>query len=278
MHSLLILISGFFMLGSYVIMGDSTESEGMRWGVVAGGGLLIFGVYLWFAGESFLKERQQTREYYEAIFMAVGIALFVRTFIVEPFKIPSGSMIPTLLVGDYLFVNKMSYGHRIPFLKSRVFMGDGPQRGDIVVFEYPQNPAKDYIKRIVGLPGDHIVYNDKKLYINGQLISTDNAEQYTYMAERGRSVNAVKYTETLDGQQHNILLEPERYTGFLQVDQVVPPRHYFAVGDNRDNSNDSRFWGFVPEHRLLGRAFVLWGSWDHYEGSVRWDRIGNAIE
>ncbi len=275
-HGILFLIAGFFMLGSYVPLGEWNGEVSMGWGPVAAVLLIGFGVFLLLGGREFLEQDSLTVEYYEAIVMAVGIALVVRTFVIEPFKIPSGSMIPTLLVGDYLFVNKFSYGHRVPFSRMRVFMDEGPKRGDIAVFEYPRDPRKDYIKRIVGLPGDHIVYRNKRLFINGEAIGYESDGVFTYYNERDQLVESARFVEQLNGVNHPILVRTFTYSA--PVEERVPAGHYFAMGDNRDNSNDSRFWGFVPAHRLVGRAVALFWSWGSREGSPRWERLGQPVE
>ncbi|MGN7613552.1 signal peptidase I [Magnetococcales bacterium HHB-1] len=279
-HSILFIVAGIFMFGSYVTSVEDLNGS-PRMGALAALGLIVFGIYLFFYGREMLREKTTFVEYYDAIVMAVGIALVVRTFIIEPFKIPSGSMIPSLLVGDYLFVDKSSYGHRIPFTQKRVFMGDGPKRGDVVVFEYPSDPGKDYIKRIVGLPGDQVVYENKRLYINNKPIPLKDEGAYAYIDERDREVMARRYTERFDGADHELLLQPHRGHDMAVI---VPEEHYFVMGDNRDNSNDSRAWGFVPAYRLLGKAVILFWSWDTHgdgwfwdKGNVRWGRLAQPI-
>lgn len=277
-HGVLFVIAGIFVLGNAVSMGIfANEFESHSWGGLIALILFGFGVFLLFGGRRFLESGSVTAEYYEAIVMAVGIAFMVRTFVVEPFKIPSGSMIPTLLVGDYLFVNKFAYGYRIPFTHQRVFMGDGPKRGEIAVFEYPKDPPKDYIKRIVGLPGDHIVYRDKRLYVNGQQVALQPEGVYLYVNEYEQQVESQHFREHLGEQPHSILLRPFANTDQI-TDQVIPADHYFVMGDNRDNSNDSRYWGIVPTYRLVGRAVAMFWSWDRIEGKLRWERFGQAIK
>ncbi|MBF0453561.1 MAG: signal peptidase I [Magnetococcales bacterium] len=245
--------------------------------------MLVIGVgtYFLFYGKKFFSKESETLEYFEAIAMAVGIALTVRAFVVEPFKIPSGSMIPTLLVGDYLFVSKSAYGFRLPFTQSRILMGDGPERGDVAVFEYPRDPSKDYIKRVVGLPGDRIVYRNKRLYINGSQVEYQPVGEYTYQTVRDTQEEATLFTEKLEGAPHPILVQSYSFMDGY-TDQVVPSGHYFVMGDNRDNSNDSRAWGFVPAHRLVGKALRIFWSWEqHSDGlmdGVRWDRLWTQVK
>ncbi|MBF0424086.1 MAG: signal peptidase I [Magnetococcales bacterium] len=242
--------------------------------------LVLGGLLLWKGRWFFFHKNprvQEAVELYDAIVLAVGIALLVRTFIIEPFKIPSGSMIPTLQVGDYLFVSKLAYGHRIPFTNKRLFMGDGPQRGDIVVFEYPRDPNKDYIKRVIGLPGDRIIYQDKRLYVNNEPIKYDNIGEYTYRNERDVEVTSLHFQEQLPDHPHSVLIRPFSFSDQI-TDEVVPPGHYFVMGDNRDNSNDSRYWGFVPAYRLVGRALAIFWSWDSRKAGLRWERLGNLVK
>ena len=196
---------------------------------------------------------------------------FLRSFLVEPFKIPSGSMIPTLLVGDLILVNKFTYGLRLPVLNTKITEGTAPQRGDVMVFRYPPKPSLDYIKRVVGVPGDTVAYINKRLTINGEAVATDSLPEFF-------DEDAMRYfkhfEETLGGKKHRLLNDDERpafipgadnFAGrdgcLYSVEGVtckVPQGHYFMMGDNRDNSLDSRYWGFVPEKNIVGRAFFVW--------------------
>ena len=209
---------------------------------------------------------------YGGSFFPVILAVFLlRSFLVEPFKIPSGSMIPTLLVGDFILVNKYTYGVRLPVLNKKVVELNAPQRGDVVVFRYPPDPSLDYIKRVVGLPGDKVVYRNKKLTINGQEIAQKKTEDYL---DRDRLFYTPRFVETLGSVEHHILVEADAPAFVQQIARFphgekcnynsegvsceVPPGHYFMMGDNRDNSQDSRFWGFVPDENLVGKAFFIW--------------------
>jgi len=208
-------------------------------------------------------------EMIRTVLIAVGIALFIRTFAYEPFNIPSGSMIPTLLVGDYLFVSKLSYGYSrhslplsLPLIPGRVLFSE-PERGDVAVFKLPSDNRTDYIKRIVGLPGDTIQVQDGILHINGEPVSRREVENYRDEDRFGRPADVKQYVETLpNGREHRILEisddQPNDNTGVFRV----PDGHYFAMGDNRDNSVDSRFArvGFVPKDNLVGRAEVIFYS------------------
>ncbi|MBF0152529.1 MAG: signal peptidase I [Magnetococcales bacterium] len=277
-HGILFILAGTFMFGSYMVLGIDTLEERMGPAPMAGLGMVAFGLFLLLPGQRLLDQPSWFREYYDAIVLAVGIALFVRTFIIEPFKIPSGSMIPTLLVGDYLFVNKLSYGHRIPFTGERVLFGRGPQRGDIAVFEYPKEPNKDYIKRIIGLPGDRVVYDHKRLFINGNPVAYTISGSFSYQNERGYEISAEQRQEKLEQAPHSILVQNQMDFIDKRTEVVVPPGHYFVMGDNRDNSNDSRIWGFVPSYRLVGKAVALFWSWDANASSPRWKRVASSVE
>jgi signal peptidase I len=210
-------------------------------------------------------------EYPKSFFPVILIVFLLRSFLVEPFKIPSGSMIPTLLVGDFILVNKYTYGIRLPILNTKVLEVNRPQRGDVMVFRYPDDPSLDYIKRVVGLPGDKVTYRDKRLWINGVEVPLKPDGDYQYL---DRATFARQFIETFGNRSHKILLEqdapalppfvkqyPFRQNCSYNTDGLsctVPPDHYFVMGDNRDNSSDSRVWGFVPDANIVGRAFFIW--------------------
>jgi signal peptidase I len=202
----------------------------------------------------------------------VIIAVFLlRSFLFEPFKIPSGSMIPTLLVGDLILVNKFTYGIRLPVLNIKVTEGNKPQRGDVMVFRYPPKPSLDYIKRVVGVPGDTVAYLNKRLTINGQVIATATLPEF-FDEDAMRYFK--QYEETLGDKKHRLLNDDERPAFVPGADNFagrdgcsytvegvtckVPEGQYFMMGDNRDNSLDSRYWGFVPDKNIVGRAFFVW--------------------
>lgn len=208
-------------------------------------------------------------EYSKSFFPVILAVFLIRSFFVEPFKIPSGSMMPTLLAGDFILVNKFSYGLRVPILNNTFIEVGHPQRGDVFVFHYPPDPSIDYIKRVVGVPGDKIAYRDKRLYINGQPLQTDYVDDYNYMAAGLNMIKTKRYQEQLGQKKHDILIEEESIT--IDGEVEVPEGHYFAMGDNRDNSKDSRVWGFVPERNLVGKAFFIWWNFDNF------GRIGNTI-
>jgi len=202
------------------------------------------------------------------------IVLLIRSFIVEPFRIPSGSMLPTLEIGDFIMVNKFSYGIKLPVVHSTLLAMDAPRRGDVVVFRYPQDASKDYIKRVVGVPGDQIVYKDKQLHINGVPITQTAASSAPYTNVYGTDL--FEKSEYLGDVKHSILVA-EVPLGVSENQWQVPEASYFVMGDNRDNSNDSRAWGFVPAQNLVGRAFLIWMHWNHYDGEVDLSRIGESI-
>ncbi|MBF0283465.1 MAG: signal peptidase I [Magnetococcales bacterium] len=284
LHGVLLTGAGIFLLGTYITPGpwEKLQQETAAYGAPLSAALILFGLFILTAGRKLLQPGTTFREYYDAVVVAVGIALVIRTFLFEPFKIPSGSMIPTLLVGDYLFVQKYSYGFRVPYTTHRILMGEGPQRGDVAVFKYPEDPGKDYIKRIIGLPGDRILYVNKQLFINDQPVSYAPQGDFTYYNERDNKLEGQRFTEELPGKSHDMLIQstPFAYPAG-RFEYTVPPEHYFAMGDNRDNSNDSRIWGPVPAWRLVGRATMLFWSYDHHEaslmGKIRWGRIGSPV-
>ncbi len=215
-------------------------------------------------------------EYARSFFPIILIVLVLRSFVVEPFRIPSGSMLPTLQAGDFILVNKFSYGLRLPVTNQKIFELGEPKRGDVVVFRYPEDPSIDYIKRVVGVPGDRIVYRNKVLYINGKMMPQKYIGPYMG-GVTGLPISGVKrLEEDLDGVRHHILIEDNKPR--IDGEVVVPEGQYFVMGDNRDNSNDSRFWGTVPEENLVGKAFMIWMNWNFDEGGIEWSRIGQGIE
>jgi signal peptidase I len=240
--------------------------------------LLVVTGGVWLIEVAFLRKRRAAQgkqpwwvEYSISFFPVILIVFFLRSFLVEPFKIPSSSMVPTLLVGDFILVNKFTYGIRIPVANRKVIEVGSPGRGDVMVFRYPEDPSLDYIKRVVGLPGDRIEYRGKRLSVNGTPVPTRQIDDYL---SRERMQFSRRYVETLDGSEHEILLEEDSLTALMPsrafphsgncnynmngLACTVPPGHYFMMGDNRDNSSDSRVWGFVPDENIVGRAFFIW--------------------
>jgi signal peptidase I len=216
-------------------------------------------------------------EYSRSLFPVLLIVLVFRSFLFEPFKIPSGSMIPTLLVGDFIVVNKFAYGIRLPVLNKKIIETGLPERGDVVVFRYPKDPGVNFIKRAVGLPGDTITYRDKQLFINGEKVPGTPAGRFESSAVKCSTpaADAMLLDEQLGSVDHEILLHDRSRSRNGQW--VVPENHYFMMGDNRDRSNDSRMWGFVPEENLLGRAVGIWLNFDFDKGCADLSRVGDGI-
>jgi len=216
-------------------------------------------------------------DYGRSLFPVILIVFILRSFIVEPFRIPSGSMLPTLHLGDFILVNKAAYGLRLPIVYKKVIPTGSPDRGDVMVFRFPENPKINFIKRVVGLPGDHVRVVGRALYINDQKIEQTLLDGNHQTNDR-RPYISNRYLEELDEVNHDILLR-RGGRGSKGFDGVVPEGHYFVLGDNRDNSRDSRYWGFVPEENLVGRAFFIWMAWDVVNGGgVDWSRIGGMID
>ena len=211
-------------------------------------------------------------EYSRSFFPIILVVLLIRSFLFEPFRIPSDSMMPTLLDGDFIFVNKFIYGLRLPVVNREVVSLGAPQRGDVVVFRLPSDPATNYIKRLVGLPGDHVVVRDKQVWVNGveQPVTLDGV--YQGFGHTGAQIAV----EQLGAVQHRVLYMPNRPS--YDFDDVVPAGHYFFMGDNRDNSRDSRFpeVSYVPADLVVGKAVVIWLNWN-LPNAPLWSRIGDSI-
>lgn len=230
------------------------------------------------AGTQAQTERQPVLvEYCRSLFPVFLVVLVVRSFIVEPFRIPSSSMMPTLLIGDFILVNKFAYGLKLPVLNWEFLELGDPERGDVVVFRYPNNPEVDYIKRIVGLPGDRIAYRNKTVFVNGEAVEQDVIARYVGVGQGREMTGASLRVEHLGEADHKILLMP-RVPSRGEGEWIVEEGHYFAMGDNRDKSNDSRYWGTVAEKYLVGEAFMVWLNWDAAAGGFNWGRIGEAID
>lgn len=227
---------------------------------------------------------------YPVSFLPVILVVFVlRSFLVEPFKIPSGSMIPTLLIGDYILVNKFTYGIRLPVINTKIVPLGNPERGDVMVFRYPENPSIDYIKRVIGTPGDTIEYRNKRLTINGKLVDVETEADYSYLEHGLNFITTKRYREKFEEAAHSTIVNldsppvqlaavhafPYRENCEYNDDGFVckvPAGHYFMMGDNRDASSDSRYWGFVPDENIVGKAFLIWMNFGQL------GRIGTAID
>lgn len=245
----------------------------------------------WLLGVLFFSDKKQKDEKGRLIlampfdvarsfFPIFVIVLLLRSFVVEPFKIPTGSMMPTLLIGDFILVNKYEYGIRLPIINLKIIDNKSPKRGDIVVFRYPKDPSKPYIKRVIGLPGDRYRYHNKTLSINGKVIEQSRISTYEAQGSGKIMDGANLSSELLTEKRHDVLhlLYRNRTSPFDEG--TVPKGHYFVLGDNRDNSQDSRYWGYVPEQNLMGRAFMVWMNWDGENSgiiNINWERIGTML-
>lgn len=261
----------------------------MRWFEIALVVLTLFTGLVWLLDKLVLAKRREARQgllddgkepivvdYSKAFFPVLAVVLILRSFVAEPFRIPSNSMMPTLLTGDFILVNKFTYGLRLPINNHKVIGIGEPQRGDVVVFRPPHHPDQDWIKRVVGLPGDRVGYHDNQVSVNGKALAYAPIGVYQGKGNGTEMTGAEELQEDLLGRQHHVL---ER-TNLPFIDQgegdwIVPPGHYFVMGDNRDNSEDSRYWGFLPEQNLRGKAFLIWMNFD---GGVDTSRIGNRIQ
>jgi len=277
-------------------LGMLTFKEVMGFSAVLLTATVITGV-IWLVDRFFFRKQRIQRaanahdpvlvEMAKSFFPVILIVFLLRSFLYEPFKIPSGSMVPTLLVGDFILVNKYTYGVRLPVINKKIFAVGEPQRSDVMVFRYPVDPSKDFIKRVIGIPGDTIAYTNKRLTVNGVPVETKANGSYTETEGGMRFFD--RFTEKLGEKSHEMMVDPSWPA--MNLGQVrefpmksnctynneglsckVPAGHYFMMGDSRDNSDDGRFWGFVPEANIVGRAVLVWMNF----GSMK--RVGTAIE
>ena len=243
-------------------------------------GLIL--LFYFFKGKTVDKEGREPLllDYSKSFFPILLIVIVMRSFVAEPFRIPSGSMIPTLEIGDFVLVKKYAYGIKLPIIHKKIIDVSLPSRGDVVVFRYPPNPKINYIKRLIGLPGDTIEWtSNKKLIINGENVTYENLGQYQTLGRSGQMVSVAKLAEKLPDTigSHDLI----NFPGQSQAGKwKVPEGHYFMMGDNRDNSSDSRFWKYVPEKNLVGKASLIWMHWDWSEGGdgFKPSRIGTSIK
>ncbi len=250
-------------------------------GLMFASGLMWLGYFIWVKLDQTAENKTLARwlATLGSLFPVLFLVVTVRSFVFEPFKIPSGSMMPTLLIGDFIVVSKYSYGLRLPVGNKKILDLGEPDRGDVMVFRYPEDPNVNYIKRVVGLPGDEVTYRNKLVFVNGEPMTQ---EQLGMWIGEGRNRNPPGrrpqlFGEDLDGVEHQIIIYPDSPDRQTRT-WTVPEGHYFVLGDNRDQSLDSRAWDFVPEDHLVGKATRIWMHWDCSIGCVGWDRVGKAIE
>jgi signal peptidase I len=223
-----------------------------------------------------IKKLPVLSDYAYSFFPVLLLVFLLRSFLYEPFRIPSGSLKPTLEIGDFILVNKFDYGIRLPVTHTKLYPIGDPKRGDIIVFRFPLNPSVDFIKRVIGVPGDHITYTHKILYINGKKAPQQFVKNSKIVDDNGMEMDVIEKQEDLKGIKHAIYQTHNDLND--DIDNIVVPKgHYFVMGDNRDRSGDSRLWGFVPEENIVGKANLIWMSWDKLHYTVRWHRIGKRI-
>lgn len=250
--------------------------------VFSGVVVLVDFIFCLFKREKFLekKKRPIIIEYARAFFPVLLLVFCIRSFLFQPYRVPTGSLEPTVMPGDFILVNQFDYGLRFPVWDKKLFSVDEPKRGQIALLSYPVDHTFTFVKRVVGLPGDHISYINKVLYINGKKQPQQYIGTVTRLNDFGQLTTYQKYQEDLNGVKHDIFVRPDMPAeNFYNL--VVPKNEYFVMGDNRDESDDSRYWGFVPEKNLVGRAMIIWMSWDphaaHWYDYIRWHRIGNKL-
>lgn len=219
------------------------------------------------------KQKPVWREWLESLLVILVLAFAIRSFVIAPFKIPSSSMIPTLEIGDFIFVIRYPYGLRIPLTDLQFFPTEA-ERGDVAVFDFPEDRSKDYIKRIVGIAGDKITYKENRLFVNDQEMPLIKLGRRIYFKANDDADTSGWYEEDLLGVKHEVL---RKSYSIKDGEWVVPEGQYLVLGDNRNNSRDSRFWGYVPQSYLVGKAVVVWWSWNSHLSEVRWNRLGKLL-
>ena len=244
--------------------------------LVVTGAIWALDAKFWAKGRDYDQQMPILVEYARSFFPVILIVLVLRSFLFEPFRIPSSSMRPTLVVGDFILVNKFTYGLRLPVIDTKILDVNDPQRGDIMVFRYPENPSIDYIKRVIGIPGDRIEYRNRRLFVNGKAAEMTKQGSHLWMNNQCHTIDSLRFREQTADTDHEILIIPRRPSR-AEGEWVVPEGHYFMLGDNRDNSRDGRYWGFVPEENIVGKAVAVWMSWDFSCGDgINWGRIGGV--
>ncbi len=253
--------------------------------LVAVVGLLIWILdYLYFQKKregTGVEEGHWLVETSKAFFPVIVLVLLLRSFLVEPFRIPSPSMVPTLLPGDFILVKKYAYGVKLPVINQLLFNHHSPQRGEVVVFRFPDEPTTNYIKRVIGVPGDVIEYKDKKITVNGKPVAQDYDGKYVDNGAGSDFTGYSRMAERTGERRYNVLLSggnPPPFTCLKNSRFTVKPGEYFVMGDNRDHSNDSRYWCGVPDANLVGKAFAIWMNYDPVSGKVRWSRMFEGID
>jgi len=257
-------------------------------GLTAAAGLVVAVDRLAFAKARRARDGKEPRavEYARSFFPVLLAVLCVRSFLAEPFRIPSSSMMPTLLIGDFVLVNKFSYGLRLPVLDRKFVEIGAPERGDVMVFRHPGRTPDDpergthLIKRVIGLPGDEIAYFDRHLSVNGVPVPLEDVATYQGKGANANANGMAIKREVLPGSEvtHEVLHHPLRFDGAREGRWTVPAGHYFVLGDFRDNSEDSRYWGMVPDENLVGKAFRVWMHWDAQAGGIDFHRLGQEIK
>ncbi|WP_259423665.1 signal peptidase I [Coxiella burnetii] len=215
-------------------------------------------------------------DYARSFFPILLIVLIIRSFLFQPYRVPTGSLEPTIMPGDMILVNQYDYGLRVPLWNKKIVDVGEPKRGQIALFRWPVNPAATFVKRVIGVPGDRVSYQDKVFYINGKEMSQKFIKNTLEIGDDGKTWPAKEYEEDLNGVKHLIILRPDRPAQNFK-DLIVPKGKYLMIGDNRDDSDDTRSWGFVPARNFIGRAILIWMSWDSQKDRVRWERIGDRL-
>lgn len=238
--------------------------------VILSGIICLLDILFWRKHRQVNTKEPIAVEYAKSFFPVLLVVMVLRSFVMEPFRIPSGSMMPTLLIGDFILVNKYEYGIRLPVIHNKLTEGSPVARGDVAVFRFPGDPSLDFIKRVIGLPGDRIGYYNKKLSINGKPLDIEFERVYEGQGTKNNMAGGEISHASLDKVTHTFMIDP-KVSQSVNGGVKVPQGHYFVMGDNRDHSDDSRYWGFVAEENLIGKAFMIWMHWD-------WSDEGSGLD